>query len=186
MANTLGTPNERQQLRELRVEEWSGLGLAALAIVASLAATQAAPGLALPLFLGGLAVLVLSGRAFVRRWDLSERLLLDPGAYEIAEIGRRAEQLAGLEERRRLAGAIRSLLADPGGPRRPRVELVSRELAELADELEDENLALDPICAARCRWLLRDCGSPLLEPAMPSDGLRIAIVRVRAGFERRA
>jgi hypothetical protein len=155
-------------------------------IALSLAATELARDLALPLFLGGVAVLALGVRASCRRWELRERLLLDPDAYEIGEVHNRADQLATLKERRRLAASVRFLLEQPRTGCRARVEDNARELAELARELDDEHLVLEPICAARCRLLVTDTvESPLLNPDVPSDGLRIAVARVRAGFGRR-
>jgi hypothetical protein len=184
MAAALDIREAKRELHDLRVEEWSDLGLAAVAIVVSLVATEFAQTLTLPFFVGGLVVAIAGGRAFFRRWDLCQQLLLDPSAYEISEIHDQAEHLATVEERRRMARSIRSILADPGIYRASRVELVAQELTELADELEDELLVLEPICAVRCRRLLSaGVESPLLDPAVPADGLRIAIVQIRAGFE---
>ena len=63
--------NAAARLRELRHEEWGNLGLAALAFGLAIVATQVRPSLALPLFLGGVAVWFLGVRALWRRWDLS-------------------------------------------------------------------------------------------------------------------
>jgi hypothetical protein len=187
MTKTLGTADARRELHDLRVTEWCDLGLAAVAIGLSLIATEVAPRLALPLFLGGVSVLALAGRAFFRRWDLCERLLLDPDAYVIAEIHEQAEQVASLEHRAILARSIRAMLAAAAPYRRARVDLVSDQLAALADELEDETLRLDPLCAVRCRRLVTDAEqSPLLNSAVPGDGLRIAIRLIRSGFEARS
>jgi hypothetical protein len=186
MAHALSSEDARRELHELRVEELSDFFLAGVAMALSLTATRVAPAFAVPLFLGGLVVLVLAVRAACRRWELSERLLLDPDAYEIDEIRARAEQLASLQERRRLAWSIRALLAEPGPYRGPTVQPVADQLAELANELDDEQLALDPIYAVRCRHLVNDVEtSALLNPALPSDGLRVTIARIRSGFEPR-
>jgi hypothetical protein len=185
MPAALDTREAKRQLHELRTEEWSDLALGGLAIVAALVATQAAPSLALPLFIGGVVVVIRAGRAFFRRWDLCERLLLDPDAYEIPEINARAVHLARLESRAILARSIRSMLAAAPPYRRSRVELVADELAALAEELDDETLVLEPICAVRCQRLLTDgAESPLLNSLVPADGLRIAIKGIRAGFEQ--
>jgi hypothetical protein len=48
----------------------------------SVGVTWVAPALAVPLLLGGMAVLGLAVRSVYRRWDLGERLLLDPDAYD--------------------------------------------------------------------------------------------------------
>lgn len=186
MAHALRSEDARWELHKLRVEELSDFLLAGVAMALSLAATRWAPAFAMPLFLGGVVVLVLAVRAVFRRWELSERLLLDPDAYEIDEIRARAEQFASLQERRRLAWSIRALVAEPGPYRGPTVQLVADQLAQLANELDDEELTLDPISAVRCRQLINDVEtSALLNPALPSDGLRVAIARIRNGFEQR-
>ena len=74
------------RLRDLRREEWEDLSLAALAIALALAATWARPALALPLFLGGLAVGALGLRALWRRWDLVDRLAGERDAHVISEV----------------------------------------------------------------------------------------------------
>jgi hypothetical protein len=187
MSEMLGIDGSRRELHELRVAEWADFGLAGVAMALSIAATEVAPAFSLPFFLGGVAVLVMAVRTVYRRWDLCESLLLDPDAYDIAEIQARAEQLASLAERRRLAHSIRALLSNPVPARRKSVELVAAELSELAVELDDEELVLEPICAVRCRRLLTDGAvSALLNPALPADGLRIAVARIRAGFQPRS
>ena len=186
MATTLRADDARRELHELRLEEWSDLALGALAITAALVATHTAPTLALPLFIGGLVVALRGGRAFFRRWDLCQRLLLDPAAYEIPEISAQAERAARLDNRAILARSIRSMLATAPPYRSSRVDLVADELAALAEQLDDETLVLAPICAVRCQRLLTDgTESPLLNSFMPADGLQIAIKRIRAGFEPR-
>jgi hypothetical protein len=172
-----------RQLHDLRVQEWGDLGLGGVAIALSLVATQLAHALVLPLFIGGIVVVILGGRASVRRWDLCERLVTDPGAYVISEIGARAETAANPAGRAALAASVRKMLAPAPEFRRQRVQLVAGELAKLADELEDEHLALDPLCAVRCKRLLTDpVESPLLNSFVPADGLRVAIVVIRHGF----
>jgi hypothetical protein len=177
----MDVPQAERRLHDLRVEEWSDLGLGALTISLSLVATHAAPALALPLFLGGVAVVILGGRAFFRRWDLCEHLLLDPAAYEIPEVSSLAECAASLRTRAFLAGSIRTLLAPP---RRARVELVADELAALAGQLEDESLRFDPLSAVRCKRLLTDVvESPLLNSLVSPDGLPATIRSISHGFD---
>jgi hypothetical protein len=187
MAYSVDIREAERDLHDLRVEEWSDLALACIAISLSLVATQAAPTLALPLFLGGVVVAILGGRAFFRRWDLCERLVLDPDAFAIPEVHARAEAAASPANRALLARSARALLEVPPPCRSARAASVAAELAALADELDDEALRLDPLCAVRCKRLLTDAGeSPLLNPALPADGLRIALKLIRAGFEPRA
>jgi len=184
MATLLGTREARRELHELRVEEWGDLGLAAITIALSLVATQAAPKLALPLFIGGVFAMIIGCRALVRRWDLFDSLLLDSDNYAIPEVRARAEETASPENRARLARSIRALLDAPARYRSARVALVADELDALADELDDAALRLDPLCAVRCRHLVTNAvESPLLSSAVPEDGLRIAITVIRSGFE---
>jgi hypothetical protein len=183
MAAELRIRRVRQELHELHVEEWSDLGLAALAIALSLVASALAHPLAVPLFVGGAVVGVLGMRASMRRWDLCDRLMLDPAAYEISEVKHRAEQLARPAHREALARAARALLASRVPSTARRVAPVADELKALADELEDGTLALAPESAVRCQQLLVDTAtSPLLNPALPADGVRIALLHIRAGF----
>lgn len=67
------------------VDEFEGLGLAALALGLAVAGTQIRPSLALPLFLGALAVGILGVRALWRRWELVEGLE-ESDAYVISEV----------------------------------------------------------------------------------------------------
>lgn len=162
------------------------MSLAAVAIALSLIATQVATEWALPLFFGGLAVAILGGRAFFRRWDLCERLAVEPAAYVIPEVSARAEAVASASSRAALARSIKMMLAPDPPFRRARVQLVADELAELAKELVDFKLTLDPLCAVRCKRLVTDTvDSPLLNSYLPADGLRVAIVLIRRGFTAR-
>jgi hypothetical protein len=57
------------------------------------------------------------------------------------------------------------------------------QLEELASELEDATLELDPAAALACRRFLTDpTVSPLFDDVRDADELRSAIARVRAGF----
>jgi hypothetical protein len=175
------------QLRELRQEEWSDLALAALAMGLALSATVVHPPLAGPFFIGALAVGFLGARAFFRRWDLFDRLLLDGDAYVIPEVRRRAEDIASMQSRRTLAASVRNRLTPlTGFPLATRVAAAAEELVALASELEDEELVLDPMCAVRCMQLLTNTAdSPLLNDLLPEENVRAWIRQIRAGFERR-
>jgi hypothetical protein len=175
-----------RRLHELREEEWSDLGLAVVAMALSLAATALYPPLALPLFIGALAVAYLAIRAIFRRWDLFDRLLLDREAYVIREVRRRAENAASMKSRRDLAESLRNHLRPvPGYPIPAQVADAAAELAELAAALEDEELLLDPVCAVQCLQLVTNgAESPLLNPAL-AQGLRARVRQIRAGFQPR-
>jgi hypothetical protein len=175
------------RLRNLRREEWEDLGLAVLALGLGIAATQVRPSLAVPLFVGGLAVGILGMRALWRRWDLVERLAGERDAYVIAEVREFATREATTERRHCLAVMIRNRLRQPSPLCAERIGAVAEELDALASELDSPELELDPACAVACVRLLSDVeGSPLLNPALPGDELRSRVCQIRSGFRPRA
>jgi len=172
------------RLRELRREERGDLGLAALALALSLVATQIRPELAVPLFLGGLAVGVLAGRAAWQRWEIVDRLAGERDAYVISEIREHAARESTMERRRMLAADVRAWLGEPVSDS---ARAVAGELDALVIELDDDGLTLDPGCAVACGRLLSDSAeSPLLNPALPQEDLRSRIHQIRSGFAPRA
>jgi len=172
------------RLRELRDEERNGFGLGALALALSLVATSLRPELALPLFIGGLAVGALGVRAAWHRWDIVDSLVGDQDAYVISEIRERAVHETTMERRRVLAAALRSWLTEPMSDR---VRTRAEELQALAAELEDERLVLEPVCAVACSRLLNDSErSPLINLAFRAEDLRSFVLRIRSGFACRA
>lgn len=171
------------RLRELRQEELVDLGLAALAVSLSLLATQLWPALALPLFLGGVFVAARGASAAWRRGELVDGLAIERDAYVIEEVRKRALREAAPERRCRLAACVRIALRQPppGG-----FGMAAAELEELASQLEDETLTLDPGSAMACARLVSDpYGSPLLNAALGSAELRSRVRQIRAGFAPR-
>jgi hypothetical protein len=174
------------RLRELRREEWDDVGLAALALGLAVAATEVRPAFAIPLLVGGLASTLLASRAFWRRWELLDRLVLEPDAYLIPEVRHRAVQAATTRRRQGLARSIRGLQETPRLALAKRIAAAAADLDALASELEDDMLELDPACAVACERLLTDgVSSPLLNPALPAEDVRSRVLQIRAGFERR-
>jgi hypothetical protein len=175
------------RLRDLRWEEWSDLALAALVMGLALGASVVHSPFAGPLFVGALAVGFLATRAFFRRWDFFNGLLLDGDAYSIPEVRGRAERIASMESRRTLAASARNRLEQaPGFSLAARVAAVAEELAALASELDDDELGLDPQCAVRCFELLTNCtDSPLLNELLPAEDVQVRIRQIRAGFGER-
>ena len=180
---------ERERtLRDLRVDGRSDLGLALLAMGAAVAATILHPPFVMPLFAAALVGLALAGRAFFRRLELVDRLLLERVAHAIPEIRREAERLASMPRRRALAQSLRTKLTPlEGYPMRERILAAADELRALADDLENEELSLDPLSAAECNAFLNDHErSPLLNDLLPEGNVRSWIRRIRFGFELRA
>ena len=170
------------RLRELRREEWQDIALGLLALALALVATRLRPELAMPLFLGGVAVGALGVRALWRRWDLVDRLAGDHDAYVIAEIRTYAAREATTERRHAFATAIRSTLDGPVPLAGGRDDVVEA-LRALASELDDDGLDLDPVAAVACMRLVRDpVDSPLLAPGAAPDELRDRVRHIRAGF----
>jgi hypothetical protein len=176
----------RTRLRDLRQEELQDLGLAGSAIGLALLATQAAPTLALPLFVGGMLVGVRGIVALWRHWDLVDRLAAEPDAYTIAEVLAYAARETTMERRRTLARLVRHHVVPSSVVLEARVAEATAELTALADELEDESLELSPACAVACSRLLTDLAqSPLLDPDAPVMALRSTVSRIRTGFTSR-
>jgi hypothetical protein len=170
------------QLHDLRREEWQDLGLAGLALALAVAAAQVLPALALPLFVGGLAVGARGVRALWRRWDLVERLAGERDAYLISEVLGYASRETTMERRQTFSALIRARLSEPV---EARVRVAAKELGALAAELEDAELVLDPVSAVACMRLLSDLvESPLLNAARPPEELRSRVHQIRSGFSR--
>ena len=153
------------RLRELHREEWYDLALAGWTLGLAMGATEYAPSLALPLFIGGLALGVLGIRALWRHWDLVDRLADEPAAYAIPEVLAYAVRETTMERRQRYAALIRHHLEPAHTSRLAAPGRCGRELAALADELEDEALELSPAC---CRRLLTARERPDAEPTARS------------------
>jgi len=170
------------RLLELHNDEIQDTALAGVALSASLASTALFPPLAVPLFVGGLAMGALGVRALWRRWDLVDRLASDRDAYAIPQVQEYAARDARMERRVRFAALVRCHARTAAAA----VAGLGDELEELARELEDETLDLDPAAALACRRFLTDpTGSPLFEGPTRGEDLRSCIALIRAGFAPR-
>ena len=96
--------DQSARLTELRHEEWGDLALGAAALGLAIVASVFHPPFALPLFFGGLVVGALGIRALWRRWDMLDRLSVEPDAYAISDV------LDYARGRRRSSGAAASPL----------------------------------------------------------------------------
>ena len=172
------------RLRDLRQDEWSGLVLAVIALALSLVSTATRPELAVPLFVGGIALGALAVRAALEHWEIVDRLAGERDAYVISEIRRRAAREATMGRRRTLSAQARWWLREPVSDR---VRVAAAELDALAAELDDETLELDPASAVACSRLLSDAEtSPLLNATLLPTELRSRISQIRSGFSSRA
>ena len=177
-----GAANE---LRGLRHEEVLDTFLAAVTFGLALAASELARSFAVPLLVGALTSIFLGVRAFWRRWDLLDRLLLERDAYSITEVRRRAERSARMTNRQLLAASISRLLVHPYCACSTRVLAEAEELEALSHDLDDPELILEPICAVACERLVREDSSPLFDEALPAGDTGVRIRQIRAGFARR-
>ena len=177
----------RIELRELREDEWNRLGLGAAAIALALVATHARPALALPLFLGGIALAAAGLRSAWLHWDLLERLAGERDAYVIPEVLARASREATMERRTTYAALIRGhLLHEALSNAGPPELAVRAELEKLVAELLDERLDLDPASAVLCFRMLSDLGESSLVGACSSpEAVRSRTRQIRAGFAPR-
>lgn len=172
-----------RKLRTLRNDARARLLLAAVSFGLAIAASQLSPALAVPLLVGGFVACFLWARAFVSRWDLLERLVADRDCYTIPEVRRRAERVATMQRRRALASTVRYLLRHPTPAVETHIRAAAETLETLADELEDDDLALDPASAVACASLIDDVAeSPLRNPALPPEDLRSRLTQILAGF----
>jgi hypothetical protein len=170
-------------LLELRREEWCDFALGATALSLAVAATSLLPALAMPLFLGGVAVVSLGVRAAWRRWDLLDRLAGERDAYVIPQVEARARREVTVERRHDFAATIRKMLQQEGPAYAVRARSAADELEALAAELDNLELALHPACAVACMRLLSESAeSPLLNPALPAASLGLRISQIRSGF----
>jgi hypothetical protein len=168
------------RLRKLRAEARGQLGLGTLTLGLAVAATELRQELALPFFLGGLAVIALGMRALLRRWDLVDSLAGERDAYVIPEVLAQAAKEATIERRRSYASLLRAWLREPT---ERHVRLAARELEALVRELDDEQLTLDPADAVACKRLLTELTeSPLRNRGRPPEELRSRVRQIRSGF----
>ena len=175
--------DQSARLTELRHEEWGDFALGAAALGLAIVASVFHPPFALPLFFGGLVVGALGIRALWRRWDMLDRLSVEPDAYAISDVLDYARREATIKRRRGLAARLRGLLGDPGLACASRLSCARDGLEALAAELEDESLVLDPACAVDCSRLLGNPEeSPLLNLSLPLSSLETRISRIRSGF----
>jgi hypothetical protein len=78
---------------------------------------------------------------------------------------------------------LRAILDDSTLPGVDRIRVYREELAELACELADPELTLDPFCAVACERLLSDTtASPLLNATLPPEDIRSRVRQIRVGF----
>jgi hypothetical protein len=172
-----------RRLGELHERAVGQLALAWVAFALALVATELRRDLVIPFLIGAIALTGLGLSAFIRKTLLVEDAAVDRDTYVLDAVRRYAARLATCERRRDDADSIRRLLAQPELAIAARVEANRAELEAIADELERDELALDPVSAvALDRLLLRPEESALYNEQLPPECVRSRLVQIEAGF----
>lgn len=173
------------RLHELRRSEWEGFGLSALFLASAVTASLLRSAFTLPLLVGGLTGTVFGVRAACRRWDVLDRLAGERDAHSIPEVRARALAETTCERRHNLAISVRLILNSPVCVS-DRVIGAADDLEALANDLEDDELMLDPAAAVACVRLLTDpLNSPLLDATAHAEDVRSRVRQIRSGFAGR-
>jgi len=164
-----------RRLQDLNERTVGELALAGVAFGLALAASQLRKDLAIPLFVGAVALTACGLVAFVRKRLLVEDAAVDRDAYGLEPVQRYAQWMARTDQRRAHAAHVRRLLGLAGEFAPARVRASRAELEQLVKELERDDRALDPACAVTLEHLLRDA-------SIPSDEFRSRVRQVLDGF----
>ncbi len=176
--------------QELRQGRRRAIERSVLALVAggcALAALGFSSRLALALGAGAAVEALLAAAASLGRRDTIGRLALQPAAYVLPEVRDYGRRSAEPSERERLAAWLGELVAESRLPGSiylgDRVTAFARDLATLARELGSPAARVEPVSAVACRRLLTDAvGSPLYNPRLSAEDLRLTLDRIRSGI----
>lgn len=140
--------------------------------------------LAIALAAGAVVEVVVALALLDARRELIARLALNPAAYVLREVHRYGTRVAAPARRTRLAAWLFEVASEATLPGtlhlRDRVTLVATELEALAHELGSA-ISVQPATVVACeRLLTRPAESPLYNPRLPADDLRLALRRIRA------
>lgn len=174
-------------LRRLRKRAADAGLLLAVAAVAAAIALLAGPALAGPLFAGAALEALLLVFALHGYRERVAHLALEPAAYVLPEVDRYGGRLVEPRQRARLAAWLFEIVAQAQLPGNlflgDRAARFAHELEEIARELVRPGVRVQPASAVACRRLLTHAvESPLYNPRLPTDELRLALRRIRAGI----
>lgn len=172
------------ELRRRRRRAVESAALAALTGALAGAALLVSWQLAVALAVGAVVEAVVALAVLDRRRELIARLALNPAAYVLREVHRYGTRVAAPARRTRMAAWLVEIASETAVPGslylRDRVALVRHELEALAHELRSA-LHVQPATVVACQRLLtRPAESPLYNPCLPADDLRLALRRLRA------
>jgi hypothetical protein len=149
-------------------------------------------GIAIPAALGAIAGLVVYLHARSDRGALVQRLVSQRSCYEIPEVERAAARMATSDLRRALSRSLARLVLETHGlePRNPLRPALPARIAAHTDEmlsisylLAREGVRIHPAALALCGRMVESAArSPLYNPRVPEQHLRIALQRIRASI----
>ena len=174
-----------------RVRE--GLALAGCAVLGGLAAAVLGHlTLVVPALAGALAGIYVAVTARTDRSALVARLVGQRSAYAIPAVANAARRLSTLERRRRLSRSLSRLVLEAAeleprsitaSPLPARVLAYGDEVLAVAFLLAQERVKVHPASIALLdRLLSSSMRSPLFNPHVPEQHLRLALQRVRAAI----
>jgi hypothetical protein len=148
--------------------------------------------IALPAVAGALAAVVVAGLARGDRQALIVRLISQRSAYAIRDVARAAERMATPAARRELSRSLTRLVLEAEGlePRNPlqqglpeRVRSHAADLLAVAYLLAGDAKIHPATLALLGRLMGSPMRSPLFNPLVPEQHLRMALQRARASMQ---
>jgi hypothetical protein len=183
----------RANLDRLSNRGREGLIGAACALVAgALLAAVGKYGIAAPAGLGAIAGLIVWLHARSDRGALVLRLVSQRSCYEIADVEKAAARMATHDLRKALSRTLSRLVLEtyglePSHPLRPvlaeRIEQHADEILSISYLLAREGVRIHPAALALCGRMVESVArSPLYNPRVPEQHLRIALQRIRSSI----
>jgi len=177
-----------QVQHDLRARRRTSIEAAVLGCLAGAAAVgllALSARLSVAFAVGSAAEGAVCAATFLARREHIARLALNPAAYVIPDVGRYGRKCLG--ERERLAAWLAEIVADARLPGSlylsDRVAHFAHELEKLAGELASA-ARVHPVSVVACRRLLTHAvESPLYNPRVPPDELRVTLLRIRSGMQ---
>jgi hypothetical protein len=134
-------------------------------------------------------------RLHVRREELDRKLAASEDPHGDADLGRRAEELTSVTERRRIARAIDRIVEDActapplplrtaATPGRPSVRACAPRLRAISGRLRSDHPIL-AVGVARAALLVDEPTSPLFDATVTEDALRHLLAEVAGALEPR-
>jgi hypothetical protein len=169
------------------------VGALCVAIAGAVLAVAGQLAIALPAAAGAVVGLLVALSAHGDRRQLVVRLVGQRSAYSIPEVAEAARRMATRERRNELARSLtRIVMAATGfepasptlAPLHARVEAHADEILAIAYLLARDGVKVHPASLALLDRLITSAPrSPLFNPAVPEQHLRIALQRIRSAID---